>query len=233
MLKKAIHHIACIFLIITTSFLCAGPAFSSGEAQETIFYEISPLGESVYQDLGIVEFRGRKANLVVFKTQAPGFKDTEKIYSHPETHLPLWVERDLTILLSKEFLTEEYLEDENRLVITKFKNGKKTDVYQFKENAPIHNAVLIPFSLRKIPDLQIGWTSDIRFPDEFEVRLVSIEDVTVPAGKFKSFHFTSMPRKFEIWISADTLRLPVKIKGLGGIPYTLMMKKYTNQQKKP
>jgi hypothetical protein len=49
--------------------------------------------------------------------------------------------------------------------------------------------------------------------------------VAVPAGKFRAYHFTSAPHKFEIWITADELRLPVKIEGAGGYPYTLMMNK--------
>lgn len=176
--------------------------------------------------MGPMEFRGRKANLVIFKTQVTGFKDTETIYSDPETGLPLWIERDLSFLFKKEYLTEEYIKDENRLVISKFQDNKKVTEYKFKANGPIHCAVLLPFSLRNIPDLNIGWSYTIRLPDEFEVKLASIEDVVVPAGKFKAYHFISSPHKFEIWITADKLRLPVKIEGTGGYPYTLMMRKH-------
>jgi hypothetical protein len=48
----------------------------------------------------------------------------------------------------------------------------------------------------------------------------------VPAGKFKAYHFTSTPKKFEIWISKDDYRIPVKIKGLGGYNYTMLMKNH-------
>lgn len=226
MLKKVPQPLTFLLLIISVNFLTGKQAIVSGQARETIFYNISPIGVSIYQDMGPVEFRGRKTNLVIFKTQVSGFKDTEKIYSDPETCLPLWIERNLLIWLDKEYLTEEYVKDKNLLIITKFKNGKKVGGYQFKRSGPINNAVLLPFSLRKIHDLRIGWSYKIRVPNEFEVKLVSIEDVTVPAGKFKAYHFISTPHKFEIWLSVDKLRLPVKIKGAGGYPYMLMMKKY-------
>jgi hypothetical protein len=213
-------------LLISLNFLFGGQAEASDQPRETILYDISPIGISEYRDMGEAEFRGRRVNLVIFKTQVAAFKDTETIYSNPETGLPLWIERDVSFPFNKEYLTEEYIKDENRLVITKFKDNKKVMDYQFKANGPIHCAVLLPFSLRNVPDLKIGWSSIIRLPDEFEVKLVSVEDVNVPAGTFRAYHFTSTPHKFEIWITADTLRLPVKIEGTGGYPYTLVMKKH-------
>ncbi len=200
--------------------------FASEVAQETIIYDISPMGQSEYQDFGLVDYGGRKMNLVVFKTQVVGFNDTEKIYSAPGDYLPLRVERDISMWLHREYLTEEYFPLENRMSITKFEGGRKTQEYFYKADRPINNAILVPFSLRRIPDLKIGWTYDIRLPAEFKVKLAGIEEVAVPAGKFKAYHFTSTPPKFEIWISNDRLRIPVKIKGLGAFSYTMAMKEY-------
>jgi hypothetical protein len=227
-MSKKILILQVILLIAMPGYLLAAePLPASGQAIETIVYEISPLGVSVYQDLGLVDFRGRKANLVIFSTQVAGFKDTEKIYSEPDTYLPLSVERDLYIWFHKEYLVEEYSSKENKLNITKFEGGKKTAEYFYQVKGPIHNAILLPFFLRQVPDLRIGWTYDIRLPEEFRVKLVSIEDIAVPAGRYKAYHFTSIPPKFEVWISTDSLRLPVKIKGLSGIPYALAMQKHT------
>lgn len=233
-----VNKVSCLIfflLVILASPLAAEDTPRLKEPIETISYDINPFGVSLYQDMGPVEFRGRRADLVIFKTQVIGFKDTETIYSDPQTYLPLWVERDLSMWFDREYLTEEYISSQNALTITKFNEGKKIEEYRFKgKSGPIHNAILLPFSLRKIPDLKIGWSYNIRLPDEFKVEIVSLEEVTVPAGKFKAYHFTSTPNKFEIWISADALRLPVKIKGIGGFSYTLMMKKHTigqeNQQ---
>jgi len=179
-----------------------------------------------------VDFRGRKANLVVFKTSAMGLDDTETIYSDPATYLPLWVEREVSVFLHEEYLTEEYFPKENRLRIIKYENNKKTEEFSFKADGPINNAILLPFSIRKLSGLAIGLNFSIRLPDKIIVKLVSVEEVTVPAGKFKAFHFTSFPNKFEIWISADKLRLPVKIKGVGGFSYTMSMAKHEIKQER-
>lgn len=197
--------------------------FAGLPAKETITYDISPIGNSVYRDYGKTEFRGKVLNLTVFETHVAGFSDTERIYSEPDTGLPVWIERDITQWFGKEYITEDYDLTGFKVLIKKFKDAKLVQEYRFSAKGPIGNAILVPFSLRSKKDLQVGWSTEIRLPQEFKMRLSSIEEVNVPAGRFKAYHFTSTPAKFEIWISADSQRLPVKIKGLGGIPYALVM----------
>jgi len=204
--------------------------FAAKEPIETIVYNISPMGVSEYQDFGPVDFRGNKSNLVVFRTHLPGFTDKETIYSDIKTKLPIFVERDLSIFGQKEYILEEYYSLVNTLNIIKFKKGKIVDQYFFKGRAPIQNAILVPFLLRNEKELKIGSTFDIILPQEYKVKLVAIVDVKVAAGEFKAYHFTSVPAKFEIWISADNFRLPVKMKGVG-FPYTLEMKKHSLKEK--
>jgi uncharacterized protein (DUF2062 family) len=223
--KKTAIFLAAVLTLITCSFLSAQTAVSPDYTGEKIVYEISPLGVAEYQDLGMVEFRGDKASLVIFKTRVLGFDDREKIYSVPRTFLPIRVERDITMWLGKEYIFEEYDQKNFSLVIEKFSGGKKVNEYKFKKDGPINNAVTLPFYLRNVAELDIGWSFIARFPDKFEVKLVSIEEIEVPAGKFKAYYFTSTPRKFEIWISKDGSRVPLRIKGLGGLGYTLSMKK--------
>lgn len=217
-----------ILTILTAFSLCsAGLPPQKAPVQEiyeVIQYKISPVGHSTYQDMGVVDFRGQKARLIIFKTNAPGFSDIEKIYSDLKTYLPIFVERDIAFPIGAEYITEEYNPGQNSLVITKFKRSKQAAKYSYKAKGPIHNAVLLPFWIRTVKDLEVGWTYTIRLPDEFKVNLVAIEEVSVPAGKFKAYHFTSAPSKFEIWISADSYRIPLKIKGMGGLSYALVMK---------
>ena len=194
---------------------------------ETITYDISPLGSSVYNDYGKVELYGKQVNLVTFKTSVFGFNDLETIYSDVSTDLPIRVEREISFLLHDEYIEESYFPEVGKLIIEKFEGTKKVEEFNFKANGPIHNAIILPFSLRRVPDLNIGWSLDVRLPDEFKVTLTSIEEVVVPAGTFETYHFTSQPEKFEIWITTDSLRIPVKIKGCGGMNYTLSMMKRT------
>jgi len=225
MLRKVILLVTLFLGFFSCVNLCVAQ-----EPIEAISYEVKPIGICEYQDFGPIEYRGNKANLCVFKTNVVGFEDKEVIFSDAETHLPIVVERDISIWFHDENITEEYFPKDNSVKLTKFEGGKKSEEFVLKGRAPIQNAILVPFSLRNVADLKIGSTFDIVLPGEFKVKLVSIEDVTVPAGKFKTYHFTSTPPKFEIWISADDLRLPVKIKGLGAFPYALEMKKRISKQ---
>jgi len=206
------------------SFLCiASTAFSSEYKGEEITYAISPIGRAEYRDLGVVDIEGRKLSLVTFRTVVPGFNDLEKIYADPQTGLPVRVERDIAWVFSKENLTEEYSAAQHTLVIKKFIGGKQVEEYSFKAEGPIHNAILLPFYLRRAENLAPGWSYVIRLPQEFKISLVSLDDVEVSGKKYKAYHFISEPRKFEIWISSDASRVPLVIKGLGGFGYALRM----------
>lgn len=220
-----ISKIFLLAILIFSNLVFISNSFSANDPVETIFYNISPFGTSEYVDFGLVDLNGKKANFVTFKTSLFGFDDLERIYSDPEDNLPLRVERDITFLFSKEYIVENYYSQVGKLLIEKFKEGKLVEEFSFQAQGPIHNAIILPFSLRKVPDLDIGWNFVLRLPDEFKVNLVSIEEVRVPAGTFKAFHFTSVPEKFEIWITNDVERIPVKIKGTGGLGYTLSMTK--------
>ena len=206
-------------------FLCvAGTAFSSEYRGEEITYAISPIGRAEYHDLGFVDVEGRKLRLITFRTVVPGFDDLEKIYADPQTGLPVRVERAISWVFSKENLTEEYSSAGHTLVIKKFIGGKQVKEYSFKADGPIHNAILLPFYLRRVEKLSIGWSCQIRLPQAFKVFLASMDDIEVAGKKYKAYHFVSEPHKFEIWISDDAFRIPLVIKGMGGLGYALRMK---------
>ena len=193
---------------------------------ERIQYLINPLGKSEYSNLGVVDLKGVKVNLVIFKTDVLFFQDTEKIYSDLESSLPLKIERTILKLWGKESITEEYDQKEFTVTIRKF-NGNKI-IYEKKAKAkgPIFNAITLPFYLRGHFDLKIGWSFIARVPEEFKLEVVSIDEIVIPAGKFLAYHFKSIPDKFEIWINKNNPRVPLKIQGKGFFDYALLMKKY-------
>jgi len=218
---------AVLFIIMFCLILpCFAIIHAFEYAGEKIVYAISPLGIAEYSDEGLTELNGKKVRLMSFRTRLTGFDDLEKIYSDPKTLLPLRVERFVSILFRKEYLVEEYTPEKNALVITKFIHNKKVKEYNFKADGPIHNAIILPFYLRTLSNLDIGWSFTARFPNQFKITLTSIDDIRVPAGKFKAYHFTGTPKKFEIWISKDEYRIPVMIKGLGAYNYTMLMKNH-------
>lgn len=219
--KKARKSALVVFLLLLSGWLQAAAA--ADYTGEKISYEISPLGIAEYNDIGIVGLEGKQVKLVTFKTDVFGFYDLEKIYCDPDTLLPLRVERDISFLFSKEHLVEKYDPAAFSLITKKYVDNKEVKEYHFNAEGPIHNAILLPFYLRSIDILEPGWSLTIRLPDVYKISLVSISEITVPAGKFKAYHFASQPQKFEIWISQDAPRLPLKIKDTGD-GYTMVMK---------
>ena len=82
--------------------------------------------------------------------------------------------------------------------------------------------------MRRTEDLKIGWQFIVRVPgNEFKVELVSIDEITIPAGKFQAYHFKTIPDKGEAWINKNNPRVTLKIKGKGIFNYVLSMKKYS------
>jgi hypothetical protein len=194
---------------------------------ESILYLIRPFGKSVYSDLGIVDFKGMKANLVIVRTKILFFEDTERVYSDPESLLPYKLERIFSKLWIKLFITEEY--DQKKFTITRkwFKGTKLVKEEIIKASGPIHNPIILPFSLRRFPDPKIGWSFTAELPDKFKFELVSIDEITVPAGKFQAYHFKSIPDKIEIWINKNNPRVPLKIVAKGIFGCDLLMKQYS------
>ena len=221
---------AIVLLIFVNISLLRGESGIGDYTGESILYLISPFGKSEYKDLGTVDLKGTKVNLITFRTKVLLFEDTEKIYSDPESLLPYKIERTISKLWIKEYITEEYDQKKFTVVMRKFKGKKLVKEQITKANGPIHNAITLPFYLRRRPDLEIGWHFTARLPDEFKLELVSIDNISVPAGKFQAYHFKSMPAKFEIWINKDAPRVPLKIQGKGIFNYALLMKQYRLHQ---
>ena len=225
-IKRILILVMVVLMIFAGNNLLRAEADIHDYAGESILYLISPFGRSEYNNLGMVDLNGIKVNLVIFKTKVLLFEDTEKIYSDPESLLPLKIERSISKLWGKEYITEEYDQKKFTVVMRKFKGKKLVKEQITKANGPIHNAITLPFYLRGRPDLKIGWHFIARVPDEFQLELVSIDQITVPAGKFQAYHFKSIPNKFEIWINKDNPRVPLKIQGKGIFDYALLMKRY-------
>lgn len=193
---------------------------------EKLTYSISPLGKAEYTDCGLVDLQGKKLKLITFRTMVFGFDDLEKIYSDSITFLPVRVERYISWPFSKEYIEEEYSSQTYSLRIKKYVNKQVVNEQTFTAKGPIHNAILLPFSLRNEIEFSIGNTFEVRMPEEFKVTLASIDELPLPSGTFKAYHFVSAPHKFEIWISKDQYRIPLVIKGMGGLGYSMQMQSY-------
>lgn len=224
--------ISAVFLTVFAGYnLAQKTASGYNYTGENIQYITKPAGESEYNNLGTVDFNGVKANLITLKTRVLFVEVTEKIFYDPESLLPYKTERFTTGFWVKEYRTEEYDQEKFTVTIKKFK-GKKLEKEQvIKAGGPIQNINLLLFYLRQQPDLEIGWHLAVKVPDElklfkFDLKLVSIDQISVPAGNFQAYHFKSTPAKYEIWIDKSNLRIPLKIKLKSIIDCSILMKKY-------
>lgn len=200
-------------------------------AGEKIVYNVRmgnvTLGKSVFARLPPVELNGKMANLMSFETRLARFSDKEKIHSAAGTFLPLKIEREVSNWPFLEKISEHYDQDKFTLTIIKNK-GKSSEQRVIRKDGPIHNSIILPFMLRDIPELAVGWSMTANLPSQrFEIKLSSLETLKLPSGEFKAYHFESNPPKFEIWVTSDERRIPLKIKGAGPLGYTLVLKEYS------
>lgn len=191
---------------------------------ERIVYEITGLGTSEFCDQGAATLDGKEVHRVTFRTRVLGFDDLETISYDPASQMPLQVERNLSFFFKREHIIESYMPQAQKLVIRKYSDATVIQEIRFQADRPISNAVLLPFSLRAVPALSKGWTTTVCMPQKFTITLAGTEQIEVPAGNFSAFHFTSEPKKFDIWISNDADRVPLKIKGAGGYGYVMSMR---------
>lgn len=197
---------------------------------EKIIYDVMlgniKIGKAIFHYQSKLDLNLKPANLFAFETRLMRFKDNEKIYSAPGTFLPLRVEREIFAWPKYEKITEVYDQGKFTLDIVKTESGREQKLV-FKKDSAIHNAILLPYLIRQIPDLALGWSFQANLPtQQFKIELVGIDQIKVVAGTFKAYHFKSAPERFEIWISDDEYRIPLKIKGMSGIGYTLEMREY-------
>jgi len=203
---------------------------SSDRVGEKITYDVMMgkmrLGAAYYHHLRKTQLHGRTVNLITFVTDIIRFHDLEVIYSDPRTYLPLLIERKVSRLMQPEKIWEDYDQENFTLTITKKRFLEKKSV--IKKNAPIHNSILLPYYVRSVDKLEIGWSFIANLPQrEYKINLVSIEEVEVPAGKFRAFYFESEPKQIKIWVSTDAKRVPLKVEGTGALGYKLLMREYS------
>jgi len=223
-----------VLMIFVNNNLLQAEVGIDNYAKESIQYLISPLGRSEYKNLGMVDLKGVKVNLVTLKTKVLLIEETEKIYSDPESLLPYKIERTISKFWGKEYITEEYDQKKFTVIIKKFKGKKLVKEQIIKSKGPIQNVILLLFYLRSHPDLKMGWHLNAQVPAEFKLELdsirldlVSIDQIKVPAGKFQAYHFKSVPAKFEVWVNKDNPQVPLKLKIKSLIDYGILMKKYS------
>jgi hypothetical protein len=185
------------------------------------------LGRSTFSHMPSVALNGKMLIVMVFETSLARFKDIETIYTDPQTFLPVRVERDVLKWFTQEKITEDYNQRDFTVTINK-KKGNKTETSVIKKDGPIHNAILLPQSIRRNVKLDAKEALIANLPtSRYEIKLASVEEIKVPAGTFKAYHFKSTPSQIDIWISADERKIPVKIQSNSfAFGYIMVLKEY-------
>lgn len=195
---------------------------------EKIAYDIKlggmTLGKATFEHIESAVLNGKLLSVMVFKTNLPRFKDIEIIYSDPETMLPIKIERDILNFFSREKITELYDQEKFTVTINKQKGGREESILIKKDNF-IHNAILLPQYIRYMTKLNLEKTLSANLPTrQYQIKFVSEEEIEVPAGKFKTYHFSSSPKQIEVWLSADQRRIPVKIQSTAVFNYLMVLR---------
>lgn len=169
-------------------------SFLARQKGERISYDIRVgnvrFGNARFLNMGIVLVAEKPLCLMHVETNMGGrFIDKEKVYSDPQTLLPIRVERDIQNWFNKERIIEEYNQQTYTVTITKFK-GDWQDKIIIKKESPIHNSILLPYAVRYIPNLTIGKTIIANLPTKrLTLTLAAIEVVHTPLGIFRAYHF--------------------------------------------
>ena len=201
---------------------------------EKIIYTVKlgnvSMGKAVFRHLPMAQLEGKPVYLMTLETRLFKFYDLERIYSDPQSFLPIRIERQISNWPLSERITESYDQRAFTLVISK-NEGKNIPKQLIQKDRPIHNSVIFPFYLRTLDNPETGWSMTANLPTQkFEIKFDGIEKISLPAGDFKAYHFRSSPDKFEVWISADEKRIPLRIKSSGALGYTLVFKEYSMEK---
>ena len=178
------------------------------------------IGRSVLTFHGEADIEGEVLYYITFSTRTYLFNGVEEIYADKETLLPRRVEREIRRIGGiYERITENY--DQDNYIITIRKRGRLlSKQFKIEKEAPIHNAIILPYYFRSRIDMVEGKTISVNLPtSNFEVSLDGEENISTELGDYNSYVFDSQSSEFTVWLSKDEEKIPLKINtpGRGGV----------------
>lgn len=216
-----------MFFLIAASAQPGVETPAPSPASETIIYDIKQfgmtVGEAVWQSQGVVDLGGEKAYLMTFTSKAPQFRDEEKIYLHPQTFLPLRVERILNIFGKKEHIIEYYNAAEGSVKIRKTVRGKTTEQI-LRKGRRLENIYGFICRYRKTGKFVIGENMRIDLPmREVAFELIQREALEISGKNYNTYYLQSNPAKYKVWFDQSPERIPLRIDGTVGLGKTAMV----------
>jgi len=159
---------------------------------------------------------------VDFKVTSFSVNDHEMILGKEDFTSPVRVIRDIRVFGRDEDIVERYSAEGRRVVIEKKVEGRQAVETIIESERPLDNVLLLIYRLRRDPALSVGREFTIHLPTTvFKLVVKEKKPIRVPLGRFDAFYIESIPKKYRIWLSADSRRLPLRIQGLvaGGMAY--------------
>ena len=188
-------------------------------------YKGAKVGKSILTFHGEHDLAGRKVYHISFSTRIPSLKDTEELYADKETFLPIEVHRNIKKTMGFNDRIVEKYDQENFRVDIESKSRLRTKTFSIEKDSEIHNAILLAYYCRVKEDFNKGDRFKITLPTlDFEVIFTGLETIETKLGEYRAYAFTSEPPKFNLWLSADENRIPLKIKHPGTFGYSLVIK---------
>ncbi len=188
---------------------------------EKITYSVKKLGlrigtsELIYN--GIQKFKDQRLLLITFRTKVVKFKGEERIYLNPGTLLPVYVERDIDLMIRKEFILEEYDQKEHKVTITKTV-GKKVTKKVIKKRKQIENIQGFIFKYRKQGSYKLEHTVEVSLPmSNVQLKMMRKEVLNIGDKGYESYYMEGRPRKLRVWFDRSKHHVPLRIDGKFGI----------------
>lgn len=171
------------------------------------------VGNFIITYMGEANVDGKSVNFVTVEANAPGFYDFEEIYGDFENFIPIKVVRKIRLFGEDVFITEEYNQNNNEVLITR--KAKEITVNKIKSEERVSNVILLLYHFRNQKNkYKIGDKIKFNLPTKKLEMLINKEtEIKVPKGRFKAFFVKSVPSHFKVWITSDGEHIPLRING--------------------
>lgn len=190
--------------------------FLAGEKLKYAIYSTGlKVGSVTITYLGNREVNGMLISFITLEAKLPGFYDLEKIYGDIENYAPLRIERKIQLFGQDIYITEEYNQKNNEVLITR--KSKETAITKIESKEKISNIILLLYHFRYKKGYKIKDSLKFNLPTKkLEMLVDKKTQINVPKGRFSSVFVKSLPPQFKVWFSSDTDSIPLRIQGAIG-----------------
>lgn len=187
--------------------------------KEKLVYEVSfngiPSGYIEWKYLGKEDVEGKPADVLSVNSgtkiiEVLNLTSREKVFLDSKTHLPLKVERDITLFGKKEFIEEFYNQTEGYVKIVRSNSQSKEEL--FYQDKPIHNILALLYFFPKDIDLEKDKWMHFNLPTQkIKIKMVSQRVLSVDKKEKNTYFLIGRgAKRFNLWLDKEE-RLPLRL----------------------